>query len=123
MSASLSMVKLPEDGMILPAQSTEPQWWLSVSLKHLPFLRCIFAETFDFIDHPDFHEQEFEAKLFEELPVVQEPDTSWYRPVMDVPTSATLRQASSLLLTTEQEQTLFLRFNFCRHKVWLMRQR
>lgn len=121
MSASLSMAKLPENGTALPAQGTDPQWWSGVSEKHQPFVRCIFSENFDFIDHPEFHEQEFEAKLFEELPVIEEPDTSWYRPVMDVPTSATLRQASSLLLSTEQEQTLFMRFNFCRYQVWLIK--
>ncbi|HAI10929.1 MAG TPA: hypothetical protein DCM28_04450, partial [Phycisphaerales bacterium] len=111
----------PENGTIDPTQETDPAWWSRVSESKQPFLRCIFTETFDFIDHPDFHEQEFEAKLFEELPVIQEPDTSWYRPVMDVPTSTTMRQASSLLLTTEQEQTLFLRFNFCRYRVWMIK--
>ena len=121
MSAALSTAKLPGDGKALPTQDAEPQWWFDVSAKHLPFIRYIFSETFDFIDHTDFHDQAFEAKLFEELPVIQEPDTSWYRPVMDVPTSATLRQASSLLLSTEQEQTLFMRFNFCRYRVWLIK--
>jgi RNA polymerase sigma factor (sigma-70 family) len=115
------MTRLPEDAEILALKESEPQWWSRVPIAQLPYLRCIFSETFDFIDHPDFHDQAFEAKIFEELPVIEEPDTSWYRPVMDVPTSATLRQASSLLLSTEQEQTLFYRFNYCRFRVWTIK--
>lgn len=121
MSAALTMAKLPEDEKLLQPQEAEPQWWSRIEANQLPFLRCIFSEAFDFIDQPEFHDQAFEAKLFEELPVIAEPDTSWYRPVMDIPTSATLRQATSLLLSTEQEQTLFMRFNYCRYRVWLIK--
>jgi RNA polymerase sigma factor (sigma-70 family) len=121
MSTVLTTAKLPEDGKTLQPQDSEPQWWNRVQKTKLPYLRCIFSESFDFIDHADFHQSAFEAKLFEELPAIEEPDTSWYRPVMDVPTSASLRQASSLLLSTEQEQTLFMRFNYCRYRVWLIK--
>lgn len=121
MSAALSMRGLPENAESLKLQESEPQWWARFPKQQLPFLRCIFSEKFDFMDHPEFHDSAFEAKLFEELPAIEEPDTSWYRPVMDLPTSATLRQASSLLLSTEQEQTLFMRFNYCRYRVWMIK--
>lgn len=119
MSASLSKAKMPGKSPQLPEQIPDPQWWSGRSEKHVQYLRNIFADNFDCVDHADFHKDDIQTVLFEDSPPIEEPDTSWYRPVLEIPTSASLRQASSLLLTTEQEQILFMRFNYCRHYVWL----
>ncbi|MBL4702411.1 MAG: hypothetical protein JKX85_14270, partial [Phycisphaeraceae bacterium] len=121
MSTALTKAKLLEGKQLLESERPEPQWWSGLATKHVQYLRLIFTDTFDLIDHPEFHAQGAEAKIFDELPPIEEPDTSWYRPVMEVPSSSTLRQASFLLLTTDQEQLLFKRFNYCRHRVWLLK--
>lgn len=98
-------------------------------------LKEILAEEMDFIDSPEFAKPDAERRIYQELPEVQKPDVSWYRPLMDDLTPARdradgkgsrsekgrgLRGGSTLLLTGAQERILFLKYNFARRAVRLV---
>ncbi len=91
-------------------------------------LNQIMAREQDFIDSPAFYEKDAERKIYEDVPDVPLPDTSWYHPVMDDLSSArtrTVKSAQQVILTGAQEKILFHQFNFARFcinqvqkKVW-----
>lgn len=94
-------------------------------------LKEILAEEMDFIDSPEFAKPDAEQRIYQELPEVQKPDVSWYRPLMDDLTPLRdrgrekgrgLRGGSTLLLTGAQERFLFLKYNFARRAVWLVQE-
>lgn len=93
-------------------------------------LKEILAEEMDFIDSPEFAKPDAETRIYQELPEVQKPDVSWYRPLMDDLTPLRdrkregrgLRGGSTLLLTGAQERILFLKYNFARRAVWLVQE-
>ena len=68
-------------------------------------------------------EQQAMARIFDQAPDIQKPDTSWYHPVMDAKDalSRQARNTGSVLLTAKQEQALFVQFNYCRMRVCLLR--
>ncbi len=88
-------------------------------------LKLILAEEMDFVDSPEFTKPDAEKRIYQELPEVQKPDVSWYRPLMDdlMPSrdrgreKAKARPQSTLLLTGAQERILFLKYNFARRQV------
>ncbi|MEM9165584.1 MAG: sigma-70 family RNA polymerase sigma factor [Planctomycetota bacterium] len=75
----------------------------------------------DFIDSPVFYEQDAERKIYEEVPDVQKPDTTWYHPVMDDLSSTsrtrTMKSAQQVILTGAEERILFHQFNYARYRV------
>ncbi|MEO1583049.1 MAG: sigma-70 family RNA polymerase sigma factor [Planctomycetota bacterium] len=75
----------------------------------------------DFIDSPAFYEDEAETKIYEEVPDVQKPDTTWYHPVMDDLSSSTrtrtMKSAQQVILTGAEERILFHQFNYARYRV------
>ncbi len=72
----------------------------------------------DFVPNPQFGRANAYRRLFEEPAPVPRPDTSWYHPVMDNITEMRGRgSVRPVLLTAQQEQTLFLQFNYCRWMV------
>lgn len=85
-------------------------------------LRGILAEPMDYIDHPEFHTRDAEAKIYGPAEI-QRPDVTWYRPLMDdfiaarhrTPRSA--KSQSSILLTGAQECILFMKYNFARFHI------
>ena len=105
-------------------------------------LKEILAEEMDFIDSPEFGKPDAERRIYQELPEVQKPDVSWYRPLMDDLTPAreraekgdqrgekarakprAVRAGSTLLLTGAQERFLFLKYNFARRAVQLLQKK
>jgi RNA polymerase primary sigma factor len=94
-------------------------------------LKEILAEEMDFIDSPEFTKPDAEQRIYQDLPEVQKPDVSWYRPLMDDLTPLRdrgrekgrgLRGGSTLLLTGAQERILFLKYNFARRSVWVVQE-
>jgi RNA polymerase primary sigma factor len=99
-------------------------------------LKEILADEMDFIDSPEFTKADAERRIYQELPEVQKPDVSWYRPLMDDLTPSRdrnsekksrekgrgIRGGSTLLLTGAQERILFLKYNFARRAVQLIQR-
>lgn len=75
----------------------------------------------DFIDSPVFYEEDAERRIYEEVPDVQKPDTTWYHPVMDDLSSAsrsrTIKSSQQVILTGAEERILFHQFNYARYTV------
>jgi RNA polymerase primary sigma factor len=88
-------------------------------------LRLILSEPMDFMDNPEFAKPGAEKRIYRELPEIQRPDVSWYRPLLDDLTPASERGRdrarprgqTSILLTGAQERVLFLKYNFARRAV------
>jgi RNA polymerase primary sigma factor len=82
-------------------------------------LRRILAEPMDYIDSEAFREKGAEGKIYDEAPDVEKPDVSWYRPLMDEPSSRhqTTKKPGTLLLTAAEERILFLQYNYARFRV------
>lgn len=82
-------------------------------------LRRILAEPMDYIDSDAFRETGAESKIYDEAPDVEKPDVSWYRPLMDEPSSRhqSTKKPGTLLLTAAEERILFLQYNFARFRV------
>ncbi len=88
-------------------------------------LKLVLHNKYEYIDSDlfDLPQDQALARIFDEAPDIQKPDTSWYHPVMDA-NDAMARQsrgAGSVLLSAKQEQALFLQFNYCRFRVCLLR--
>ncbi len=82
-------------------------------------LRHILSQEMDYIDSEEFRRPGAEKRIYEEAPDVEKPDVSWYRPLMDEPSTkhTTTKKPGTLLLTAAEERILFLQFNFARFKV------
>ncbi|HED54501.1 MAG TPA: sigma-70 family RNA polymerase sigma factor [Phycisphaerales bacterium] len=80
----------------------------------------------DFIDSPVFYEEDAETKIYNEVPDVQKPDTTWYHPVMDDLSSAsrtrTIKSSQQVILTGAEERILFHQFNYARYRVNTLQQ-
>jgi RNA polymerase sigma factor (sigma-70 family) len=93
-------------------------------------LEAIMADDkFEYIDHELFHlpAKRAEFLVFDQAPPIQEPDTSWYHPVLDGGTTTDVqgsgKQTGSVLLTAKQERALFLQYNYCRLRVCKLREK
>ncbi|MDZ4753907.1 MAG: sigma-70 family RNA polymerase sigma factor [Phycisphaerae bacterium] len=111
-------------------------------------LKQILAEEMDYMDNSEFAKPDAERRIYEELPEIEKPDVSWYRPLMDDLTPArdraaeesgetargktrakavakprTGRSQTSILLTGAQERILFLKYNFARRQVRELQKR
>lgn len=88
-------------------------------------LKLVLHNKYEYIDADvfDLPEKQAVARVFDEAPEIQKPDTSWYHPVMDAgdAMSRQSRTTGSVLLTAKQEQALFVQFNYCRFRVCLLR--
>ncbi|HRP63297.1 MAG TPA: sigma-70 family RNA polymerase sigma factor [Phycisphaerales bacterium] len=82
-------------------------------------LRAILSEPMDYIDSEEFRRPGAEARIYDEAPEVEKPDVSWYRPLMDDPSTkyTTTKRPGTLLLTAAEERVLFLQYNYARHRV------
>ncbi len=81
-------------------------------------LHRILAEPMDFIDSDEFDHPEAESRIYNDAPVIERPDVSWYRPLMDDPEpSRQTRNTGTILLSAAQERVLFLQYNYARHRV------
>lgn len=74
----------------------------------------------DFVDDESFHKHGARRRIFDRAPDVPQPNTAWYRPLIDdvigkqkQPPSS----KSSVVLTGVEERTLFLQYNYARFRV------
>lgn len=85
-------------------------------------LKTILSQPVDYIDHPDYHLPDAQARIYGEAEITR-PDVTWYRPLMDDFISArargsrTPRAQSGVLLTGAQERILFMKYNFARFSI------
>jgi len=108
-------VERATDRTLIPKPSTS-----ALSNRERVEARDMLDQDYSYVDHPRFHQADrlAEQQIFDDAPDIPAPDTSWYCRVMegfDEPRSA--HKLSSVLLTTKQEQALFLQFNYCRYRV------
>ncbi len=80
-------------------------------------LHQILAEPMDYIDSDEFTRPDAESRIYDEAPVIERPDVSWYRPLMDDPEPNRAKNSGTILLTAAQERVLFLQYNYARHRV------
>lgn len=81
-------------------------------------LRQILSQPMDYIDSDEFRKPKAEKKIFEDAEVIERPDVSWYRPLMDDPQpDRQTRNTGTVLLSAAQESVLFLKYNYARHRV------
>ena len=89
-------------------------------------LAQILSSEQDFIDSPAFYESSADKKIYDEVPDVPKPDTTWYHPVMDDLSGndrkRSVKSAQQVILTAAQEKILFHQFNYARHRVWKLQQ-
>ena len=89
-------------------------------------LSQIMASEQDFIDSPEFYEEEADKNIYDRVDAVPLPDTSWYHPVMDDLSSTTrnrtVKSAQQVILSGKQEKVLFHKFNYARYRVWKIQQ-
>ncbi len=88
-------------------------------------LKLVLHNKYEYINSDlfDLPEKQAIARIFDEAPDIDKPDTSWYHPVMDAK-DALARQSrnnGSVVLTAKQEQALFVQYNYCRFRVCLIR--
>ncbi|MEM1331056.1 MAG: sigma-70 family RNA polymerase sigma factor [Planctomycetota bacterium] len=92
-----------------------------LSERDMELLKEILSGKQDFIDSPVFYEDGAEESIYDEVPDVQKPDTSWYHPVMDdisaTSRTRTVKSAQQVILTAAEERILFHQFNYARYRV------
>ena len=83
-------------------------------------LRQILGHPIDYIDSDEFTRADAEARIYDQAEVIERPDVSWYRPLMDDPEPSRPqmpKNTGTVLLTAAQERVLFLQYNYARHRV------
>ncbi|NBC10205.1 MAG: sigma-70 family RNA polymerase sigma factor [Planctomycetes bacterium] len=83
-------------------------------------LRQVLEGKYEYIPSEVFNQprDEAERQIFDEAPDIQQPDTSWYHPVMDnLSPERTAKSNGQVLLTAKEERVLFRQFNYCRMRV------
>jgi len=95
-----------------------------LSRRDQALLRGILIGKNDYVANPVFEQADAQRKLFTEAPRIDQPDTSWYHPVMMETTPGTIKSKTvrTVLLTAAQERVLFLQFNYCRYCVAQLRE-
>jgi len=111
-------VQVPSPGIV--RGSERPGVPLSPAEERI--VRSLMSEPVDYIDHPDFHAADAEARIYGAAEITR-PDVTWYRPLMDNFISTRSRGGrppkaqSSVLLTGAQERVLFMKYNFARFSI------
>ena len=78
-------------------------------------VEIILAKPMEYMDNEAFHQPNAEQTLFHDPSDLPTPNTSWYLNAIDRMTNEDqLRESTNVVLNTEQEQLMFLRFNYAR---------
>ncbi|MEN0019357.1 MAG: sigma-70 family RNA polymerase sigma factor [Planctomycetota bacterium] len=92
-----------------------------LSFEEERLLKHLLNHEQDFIDSPAFYEDNAEWKIYDDVPDIQKPDTTWYHPVMDDLSSAsrtrTVKSSQQVILTGAEEKVLFHQFNYARYRI------
>ena len=106
-------------GVVRTARKADTARRLSAEDERL--LNQVLQKEQDFIDSEVFYEEGAEEAIYNEVPDVQKPDTTWYHPVMDdlsATRTRTVKSAQQVILTGAEERILFHQFNYARYRVW-----
>jgi len=89
-------------------------------------LKLVLEEKYEYTDAEAFALPQKKAMkhVFDDAIEVPVPDVSWYHPVLDAgkPAANKPQKMGSVLLTREQEQALFVQYNYCRFRVCELRE-
>ena len=100
---------------------TLTDWPAQLNDRDQAELAQILEGDYGYVDNPLFAGHHAEQEILDDAPHMDWPDTSWYHPAIDGPSDTARargrRGSKAALLTTEQEQALFLQFNYCRYRV------
>ena len=80
----------------------------------------ILAETYDYMDSPQFRKRSLERELFADDAEPALPPTAWYQPTFQDLENATAE--SPKLMSAKEEVLMFLRFNFAKRKLVLLQK-
>ncbi len=97
---------------------------LSRSDKSL--VQAILDHPVDFVDSESFHKPRAKQTLFDKADPVRRADVAWYRPLIDDVVGTRPESKStkdSIVLTRDEERTIFLQYNYARFKVASMQKR
>ena len=114
-NSPLSRLRQRQRIRVQPGRGTTRRAGLTNAEEHL--LHQILAEPMDYIDSEEFTRPDAETRIYEDAPVIERPDVSWYRPLMDDPEPSRAKNSGTILLTAAQERVLFLQYNYARHRV------
>jgi RNA polymerase primary sigma factor len=81
-------------------------------------LRAILTGKYETTHDKSFDADDAEHHLLNDVIDVPLPDMAWYQPTDALPARC---GGKNILLTTEQERTLFLQYNYCRFRVLKLR--
>ena len=85
--------------------------------------RAIFAEPYEYVEHPLFEldADEAEHQIFVDVADVPQPNTSWYHPAMTWTDEPRLGKRLNKTMTAAEERIIFAQFNYCRLRVHQLR--
>jgi len=89
-------------------------------------LQQVLAGKYEYVKNPTFGRANAKRRLFDQAPEIALPDTSWYHLVMDSVSDAAqwnAKSTRSVLLTAEEERVLFFQFNYCRYRVFKLKEK
>jgi len=87
-------------------------------------LSDILAEPVDYVDDEAFRQRGAEAAIMNPDVEIPSPNTSWYHPVMEnLSTSKDVRGVVNVVLKKDQEQALFLQYNYARFRTNELREK
>jgi len=89
-------------------------------------VRAILDQPMDYVDNDEFHAPRARRRLFDQADPVRRADVGWYQPLMhdngsSSPASSTSKE--SIVLTRDEEATLFLQYNYARFMVASIQKR
>ncbi len=100
--------------------------FIGLAMDEEELLRILLSTRMDFIDSPSFYETDAEFRIYEDVPQVEQPDVTWYRPLMDDFTpnqSLSTKDNNTLRLSAEEERILFRQYNYARYRVASLQER
>ena len=87
-------------------------------------LKQILTGKYEYVKNSIFGRPNARRKLFDEVPQIAEPDTSWYHPVLENYSTEhrwSGNHIGTVLLTAAEERVVFLQYNYCRYKACKLR--
>ena len=88
-----------------------------LTLPQIDQINQILATPYSFVDNEHFHLKNAKKDIIDAKPELSQPNTSWYQSVLNNLGHTTTSKTSTTKLSTEQEQAIFLKYNFCKYKV------
>jgi len=117
-NSPLSRLRQRQRVRVQPEEKGSRRAGLTTEEEHL--LHRILAEPMDYIDSDEFARPDAERRIYDDAPVIERPDVSWYRPLMDDLTPqkhGSSKNTGTVLLTAAEERVLFLQYNYARYRV------